>query len=52
MPPRRGPNELTYEQMQEGVDFDEDELAPGEEADRARQPSDPREQLIEHQEEQ
>lgn len=32
-------------QMIAGVDFDEDEYMPGEEADRARAPADPDEQL-------
>jgi hypothetical protein len=44
---RASPNEVTYAQMRAGIDFDEDELMPGEEADRARPAtSDPEEQMV------
>lgn len=46
MPERGSPHEVTYRQMEQGIDFDEDELLPGEEAARAAKPGDPKEQLV------
>jgi hypothetical protein len=44
-PKRPSPNEVTIQQLQQGIDFDEDEGMPGDEASRARQPQDPEEHI-------